>query len=337
MHQALASFGPAAIRDWLNHEGVPTVVQEDGCVFPASQQAGDVLGALRRAATRNGAHIRCNCEVRALIVSGDAVTGVETTAGPLTAGRVILAAGGSSYPALGANGSGFELARRAGLIVAPPVPALVPLITGEDWPRQLPGLVLEQGRVQIAAKGRGHDGLVGPILFTHRGLSGPPVLNLSGEVAARLVDGPVKICLGMRADRDAAAWRGIMEGWRTTHGGRDLHNLLAGELPRKLAELLCELAGLPATPVARAQRSRLEFLAGLCAGAPLTITATLGWDHAMVTRGGVALEELDPRTLACRRFRGLYCAGEVVNLDGPCGGFNLTWAFASGWLAGGRP
>ena len=335
MQQALSVFGPAAIRVWLKQESVPTVAQDDGCVFPVSQRARDVLNAFQGAAEHNGVHVRCNCEVTALIVRGGAVTGVSTSAGPFASSRVILAAGGCSYPALGANGSGFQLARQVGLAVVPPVPALVPLITAEDWPRQLPGLVLEQGRVLIAAKGRGRDGLVGPLLFTHRGISGPPVLNLSGEVAARLAAGPVAVRVGMRADRDAAAWRGVIEGWRTTHGGRDLHNLLAGELPRKLAETLCGLAGLPATAVARAPRARLEALAGLCAEAPLTITATQGWDQAMVTRGGVALEELDPRTLACRRFPGLHCVGEVVDLDGPCGGYNLTWAFASGWLAGG--
>jgi predicted Rossmann fold flavoprotein len=335
MHPALTSFGPAAIRAWLTRADVPTVVQDDGCVFPVSQKAHDVLHAFMGAADHFGATVRCNCEVTALIIRAGVVTGVETSAGPLAAGRVILAAGGCSYPALGANGSGLEMARQAGLTVVAPVPALVPLITAEDWPRQLPGIVLAQGRVRIDAKGCGREGVAGPVLFTHRGISGPPVLNLSGEVAARLADGPVTVRVGMRADRDTAAWRGIIEGWRTAHGGRALHNLLAGELPRSLAETLCGLAGVPATAVARAPRASLETLAALCGEAPLTITATQGWAHAMVTRGGVALDELDPRTLACRRLPGLQCVGEGVNLDGPCGGYNLTWAFASGWLAGG--
>ena len=335
MQQALSSFGPTAIRSWLEREGVPTIAQADGCVFPIRQRASDVLEAFRYAAARGGAKLQCDCEVKSRIVSGGAVSGVETTAGPLTAGRVILAAGGCSYPGLGSNGSGFGLARKAGLEVVPPVPALVPLITAEDWPRQLPGLVLEQARIRIAAKGCGRAGLGGPVLFTHRGLSGPPVLNLSGEVAARLANGrPVAVCLSTRADLDLAAWRRIIAGWRAKHGSRALHSLLAGELPRKLAETLCGLAGLSDTAAARAPRTRLDTLTELCAEAPLTIKATEGWDHAMVTRGGVALDELDPRTLACRRRPRLYCAGELVNLDGPCGGYNLTWALASGWLAG---
>jgi predicted Rossmann fold flavoprotein len=334
MQPALAAFGPTAIRAWLTRANVPSVVQDDGCVFPVSQRARDVLDAFTFAAARGHVQIRCGCEVTALVVRDGAVAGVATSAGPLAAGRVILAAGGRSYPELGSNGSGFELARQAGLTLVPPVPALVPLITAEEWPRQLPGLVLEHGRVRIDAKGRVREGLTGPVLFTHRGLSGPPVLNLSGEVAARLAAGPVTVRVGMRADRDTAAWRGVIDGWRVAHGGRALHNLMAGELPRSLGEKLCELAELQATAVARAPRAKLEKLAALCGEAPLTITATQGWDHAMVTRGGVALDELDPRTLACRRLPGLQCVGEVVDLDGPCGGYNLTWAFASGWLAG---
>lgn len=334
MQPALAVFGPKAIRAWLAKEGVPTVVQDDGCVFPVSQRARDVLEAFMRAAARMGVKICCDCEVTALVVNTGMVNGVETTTGMFSAGRVVLAAGGCSYPALGANGTGFKLARQVGLAVVPPVPALVPLITSEDWPRQLPGIVLEQGRVWLDGKGSVRDGLCGPVLFTHRGLSGPPVLNLSGEVAVRLAAGPVAVRVGMRSDRDEDAWRVIIDGWRTAHGGRSLHNLLAGELPRNLAEILCGLADLSSIAVARAPRAKLQILAALCARAPLTITTTQGWDHAMVTRGGVALEELNPRTMACRRLSGLQCVGEVVNFDGPCGGYNLTWAFASGWVAG---
>jgi predicted Rossmann fold flavoprotein len=219
----------------------------------------------------------------------------------------------------------------------PPTPALVPLVTAEAWSRELPGLVLPQARVQLDARGGGRGGPCGPVLFTHDGLSGPPVLDLSGEVASRLCDGPVALRLAVRADRDRAAWLALFESWRTSRGGRSMHHLLAAEIPRRLAETICGLAGLAATAAARASRARLEALAGLCAGATLTVTATKGWPQAMVTRGGVALEELDPRDLGCRRLPGLRCAGEIVDLDGPCGGYNLTWAFASGWLAGSRP
>jgi predicted Rossmann fold flavoprotein len=179
--------------------------------------------------------------------------------------------------------------------------------------------------------------LTGPVLFTHKGVSGPPAIDLSGEINARLALPPradVAVRLACVAGRDAADWRTLFDGWRTRHGGRALHNLLSGELPRALASVLCALAGAENLTAAQAKKGVLDALAAACAGQPLHVTGTEGWERAMVTRGGVSLDELDPRTLACRRIKGLFCAGEVVDLDGRCGGYNLTWAFASGRLAG---
>jgi predicted Rossmann fold flavoprotein len=330
-------FAPPEIRAFFAAAGVPSVAQADGCVFPVSQRARDVLDTLVREASRHGAEIDCRDAVRMIVVRDGVVAGVETANGFQAASRVILAAGGRSYPALGSDGSGFQLAADVGHTVVAPVPALTPLITAEDWPRQLAGIVLENARVRIDRKGQSREGRVGPVLFTHRGVSGPPVLDLSGAVAALLAaegEGRVSLLVAPRIDRDAASWRTLFAGWRTTFGKRAIHNLLAGELPRGLAQILCEQTGLAEITPAQARREQLETLARLCAELPLTITQTEGWEHAMVTRGGVALGEVDPRTLQSRRVPGLFFAGEILDLDGPCGGYNLTWAFASGRLAG---
>jgi len=137
-----------------------------------------------------------------------------------------------------------------------------------------------------------------------------------------------------RADRDTAGWRTLFDSWRASHGGRALHNLLAGEMPARLAQALCRQAGVWDVAVARARRSQLDALAEWCGDAPLAIAATEGWTQAMVTRGGVAWEDVHARTLESRRASGLFFAGEILDADGPCGGYNLTWAFASGRLAG---
>ena len=335
LHAAVRDFAPPDIRAFFAAAGVPTVAQADGCVFPVSQRARDVLDALVRQASCHGAEMACRCAIRKIVVRDGVVAGVETADGFRAAPRVILAAGGRSYPELGSDGSGFALAVETGHTLAAPVPALVPLITAEAWPRQLAGIVLEQARVRIDRKAEPREGRAGPVLFTHRGVSGPPVLDLSGAVAAALAAGaPARLLVATRTDRDAAAWRALFDGWRTTFGKRAIRNLLAGELPRALAQILCEQAGLGETTPAQARREQLEALARLCAEMPLTITQTEGWEHAMVTRGGVALAEVDPRTLQSRLVPGLFFAGEILDLDGPCGGYNLTWAFASGRLAG---
>ena len=332
---ALRDFPPQAIRAFFAAAGVPTVGQDDGCVFPESQRARDVLDALVREATGHGTEIDCPCAIRRIVVRDHAVAGVETAEGFLAAPRVVLAAGGRSYPALGSDGSGLQLAADLGHSLVAPVPALVPLITAEAWPKQLAGIVLEQARVRIDRKGQPREGRVGPVLFTHRGVSGPPVLDLSGAIAALLAGGaPVRLLVAPCPGRDAPAWRALFEGWRTTFGKRAIRNLLSGELPRGVAQALCEQAGLVETTPAQARREQLETLARLCAEMPLTIRQTEGWEHAMVTRGGVALGEVDPHTLQSRRVPGLFFAGEILDLDGPCGGYNLTWAFASGRLAG---
>lgn len=342
---ALEAFPPSAVRAFFRDWGVESCEEPDGCVFAASQKASDVLAALERAARANGAELRCGVRVSGLVVeAGDGhprVTAVETSEGTLPARRVLLAAGGQSYPALGSDGSGFTLARQAGLEVVSPVPALAGLVTAEAWPGTLAGTVCEQAGLRLDLKGAPKPFVRGPLLFTHRGISGPPALTLSGEIAARLAAlqreqeaAAIPVRASFIAARSAADWLALFDGWRRLHGGRSVHNLLAGELPRGLACVLCDQAGAAETTMARASRPMLESLAAACANQLLTIVATEGWDRAMLTRGGVALKELDPHTLACRRVAGLSCAGELVDLDAPCGGYNLTWAFASGRLAG---
>jgi predicted Rossmann fold flavoprotein len=173
-------------------------------------------------------------------------------------------------------------------------------------------------------------------LFTHRGLSGPAVLDLSGDVAELLAGGPpVPLRVNLAPATSPEAWAARLDAWRRGHGKRMLRTLLGGHLPASLAAEVCRLAGCPSEmraaelPVA-GRRALPAALAAL----PFTVTATEGFEQAVVTRGGVSLNEVDPRTLQSRVAPGLFFAGEVLDLDGPCGGYNLQWAFASGALAG---
>jgi len=330
---ALHAFTPQDIRAFFRGQGVDTRVQPDGCVFPVSQKAADVLDALQRAARANGAEVRCGARVTRLVLDDAAqrVVAVETSAGVFTPRRVILATGGQSYPELGSDGSGFMLARQAGLEVARPVPALAGLAIADAWVPALTGILCERGSVRIEGDRRAVDG---PVLFTHKGISGPPALAVSGEVNARLKSGAdVTVRVSFRMGRDAQDWLGLFAAWRQAHGGRMVHNLLSGELPRALAVALCKQAELPDTAVAQVGKATAQRLAELCCDCALRVTGTESWARAMLTRGGVALHELDPKTLACKRISNLHCVGEAVDLDAPCGGFNLTWAFASGRLA----
>ena len=330
---ALAALSPADLRRLLADEGVATAADDGFHVFPCSQCAGDVLAALEARARRAGARIDCGCEAVSVCVEDGAVTGVETRKEEYAAGRVIIATGGRGYPALGSTGLGFALAAACGHRVVGPHPALAPLLVAEPWVSACAGIVLTS-RVWIeAAPATVREG---EILFTHRGLSGPAVLALSGDVAEVLsrTGEPVELRLALVAGTRPQEWLARFDAWSHEHGARQVARCLDAFLPGRLANHVCAHCGCAGTRVAELPRAARERLAGALVGVRVTVTGTEGWDRAMVTRGGVALKDVDPRTLASRRVRGLYFAGEVVDLDGPCGGYNLQWAFSSGWLAG---
>jgi predicted Rossmann fold flavoprotein len=197
-------------------------------------------------------------------------------------------------------------------------------------------------RVWIDLPRRPHAGAAGDVLFTHRGLSGPVVLDLSGEVSALLAcRETVPLRLDLSPGTTAAEWLARFDAWERSASRKSLAGrktfavLLEGRLPRRLAAALCGPAEIaPSARPSQVSRAARRRLADLVVTLPLTVTATEGWPSAMVTRGGVSLREVESRTLASRRVAGLAFAGEILDLDGPSGGFNLQWAFSSGHLAG---
>jgi predicted Rossmann fold flavoprotein len=333
---ALNSLDPAAFRELMSRLGVETIVDNDGRVYPASQRAADVQAALRRRMEQLNVGIRLGCRVSRLWLEDGQLVGVETSDARISARRVVLACGGRSWSKLGGTGGGYSLARQAGHSLVPPTPALVPLITKERWAHKLAGVSLSKARVWIALPKHGKAGITGDVLFTHRGISGPAVIDLSGTVSELLQHvESVPIRIELVAGVNDAQWGRKLEAWRATHGKRAVSTLLRDELPASLASLLCRQAGV-GDDVTAAELPAIgrQELAQHLGALPLTVTGTEGFETAFVTRGGVKLKEVDPQTLESRLLPGLYLAGELLNLDGPTGGFNLQWAFASGWLAG---
>jgi hypothetical protein len=333
---ALEALGSAALRGWLDELGVPTICPDGFGVYPASQRAGDVLAALVRSAGSLGVALRTGVRVVRLRLGGDGcVRGVETGDGALIgASAVVLACGGRGYPSLGGSGDGCELARQAGHEIVTQTPALVPLDTVEAWPGRCAGLAVSGAKVAIDLPRRRHS-RTGDVIFTHHGLSGPAVLDLSGDVAELLAKYPaVPLAVQWLTAAPAGAWRGRLDQAQRTAGRKLVASVLANWLPRRLAEALCQQAGCGHTAAAQLGATQRDALTAMLGGARLTVRATGGFERAMVTRGGVALRGVEPATLASRHSAGLFLAGELLDLDGPCGGFNLQWAFSSGRLAG---
>jgi predicted flavoprotein YhiN len=368
MAPALEAMDSHGLREFLGSVGVPTRVREGRSVYPTSESARDVLGAMRERLKALGVEERYGVCVTGLWLgavpgkpeigagtgapkrgrSGSRrvsspgapprrlLLGVETAMGRIGAACVILATGGRSYPELGATGTGYEMARQAGHTVVEPTPGLVPLVTRQTWPGELAGVSLPQARVWIDLPKCSKAGVTGPVLFTHAGLSGPAVLDLSGDVAAILARREsVPIRLDFAPGTSAHAWLARFDAWQASGGAKMIGELLADHVPRSVAKLLCELAGVrPSDRPTYVSRELRRALAATLAGASLEVTGTEGFGKAMVTRGGVSLQEIDPHTLESKRLPGLRFAGEILDLDGPCGGFNLQWAFSSGYLAG---
>ena len=336
MTPALDLLGPEALREFFDRLSVPTVVEDALYVFPASGRAADVQAALARRCDQLGVERLAGQPVTGLWVEGGALSGVECSDGRrVDADRVVLACGGASWPELGGTGGGYALARQGGHTIVEPTPALVPLITREKWPEKLAGVSTPRARVWIDLPRQSNAGLTGALLLTHHGLSGPAILNLSGTVARLLGKNPVPIRIELLAGVDVQAWRTRFDDWRTASGSRSVVGLLRESLPESLCLALCEQAGVaPATTAAQLSAPGRDALARSLGALPFTVTETKGFDVAFVTRGGVKLSEVAPATLASRLLAGLFFAGELLDLDGPCGGFNLQWAFASGYLAG---
>lgn len=336
MAPALDKLEPSGICRHFAGLGVPTASEDGVHVFAASGRAGDLVDALQKDCRKQHVMIRTGVRVTKLLVEDGMIRGLEADGQRVRTRAVILATGGCSYPNLGSDGSGHALARDAGHKITKPAPALVPLLSAEQWVGTLAGIVLPM-RLWVQNSKPGSRRITeGPVLFTHTGISGPAALDLSGDVAIALERGETTLCAQPAPGQDANAWAIRLEKAAKSNGGRGtLRATLATAMPARLADALLERECMNGkTRLAELSNVNRRRLTAMLGALPIRIRDTEGWGRAMVTRGGVRLKEVRPETLASRLVKGLYFAGEILDLDGPCGGYNLTWAFSSGYLAG---
>lgn len=339
MQPALERMGPPQLREFFLQLGVPTNAPDGLHVYPTSNSAATVRQALWDRCRQLRVDIRLSVDALSLRVNEGVLTGVETSKGAIPSSRVVLACGGKSCPELGGCEAGYSLAASAGHDIVQPVPALVPLVAQESdrqWLAGCAGVGVPGARVWIDRIGPRRSQRVGDVMIAHTGLSGPAVLDLSGEVAWELHHTrPVRIRLDFVPGTSSAQWMRQFDKWQRDEGIRGVRTLLSRHLPSSLAAAICRRAGLAdGTRAAHLPRPQREALCALLTGLPVEIVDTAGFDHAMVTRGGVSLRQVNPGTLESKCLPGLHLAGELLDLAGPCGGYNLQWAFASGYLAG---
>lgn len=342
LRPALYAFSNRDLVSWCARRGVPLTEDPDGRVFPSSRRAQDVLDPLLAEARRRRVELRTGVRVRSVRVERSRFV-VLTSPGekPVADGvALVLATGGRSYPSLGSTGDGYRLAASLGHSVVPPRPALVPLvIERKSFCPFVPcaGVSLAGATVALVRAGRPVAEGKGDVLFTHRGLSGPAVLDLSRSVCpGDVLRVPLLPRLG---DVHAAGEK--LQAEIEAHGKRTVVNLLQGlGLVACLSRALLAGAGFdPRTKAADVPRVLRRSLAtslgtGAEGGHPFPVRSLGGWNEAMVTAGGVTLGEVDPKTMASRILPGLFFAGEILDVDGDTGGYNLQAAFSTGRLAG---
>jgi predicted Rossmann fold flavoprotein len=315
-------------------EGVATKVEGNGKVFPASDRAVDVLGALLSRLERSGAELRTNSAATALERIGDHFA-VATPGGAVRARRVILTTGGLSYPGAGTTGDGYRFAQAFGHSIVATRPALVPLRVAAAWVAELKGITLPD----VSASVVGPSGATlqcrrEALLFAHFGLTGPAMLDISRAVARAEHPETLRVRLDLVPDMPLEVADREVQG-RCRSGRPAVAAVLPGALPRRMADAVVAAVGIPADrkgpDLSRDERRRLV---GALKGLELPVAGTLGYEKAEVTSGGVSLDEVDPQTMQSRLCPGLYLAGEVLDLDGLIGGYNFQAAWSTGWLAG---
>jgi predicted Rossmann fold flavoprotein len=324
--------------------GVPVHEEADGKLFPDSNRARDVLGALLKEVDRCGAILSASHRVMA-VERLDQGFSIRTTGATVRAQQIVLAAGGQSVPKSGSDGSGFVLARRFGHTIVAPTPGLVPLVLAESPLENLPGRpplhraltgVSQQVELAVWVDGVIATRLLGSLLWTHIGASGPVAMNASRHwLRARTLNRRVAITVNFVP---GASFDDLDRRWTQLAVARpaaSLQNALATMTPASVAAAIVAALGMDAlAPLAHLPREERRRLVHALVGWPLPVTGTRGYNYAEVTAGGVELSEIDPSTMASRMCRNLYLVGEILDVDGRIGGFNFQWAWASGRVAG---
>lgn len=349
LFSAFAQFAPADTMEFFESRGLPLKTERGNRVFPVSDKAADVERTLETAMRELGVDVR-TARAKTLILEDSAVKGVLCEDGTeYHAKAIILACGGKSYPLTGSSGDGYTLAAQAGHKIIPPVPSLIPIVTAETDPKEMQGLSLKNVTLTVSKKGKTVFEELGELLFTHFGLSGPLVLSASSHMAGKKPSGDCgeKFYASMLEGEGYSMsidWKpGLSEEQLdrrllrdfAKYQNKDIINSLGELLPRKSIPVILHRAETPfETKVNSITREQRHALLNCLKNFTLTPVGFRPIEEAIITAGGVDVRQVNPQNMESKLTKGLYFAGEMLDVDGYTGGFNLQIAFSTGYLAG---
>ncbi len=332
---ALYHFGVEDTIEFFHRHKVKTKVERGGRIFPASDRAGDVHELFISAIRKKGVTLLTQCRIDKIILKGNAIESVILKNAVVRSINYLISTGGLSYPRTGSTGDGYTWARQMGHTIIRPQPALTPVLVKEQWIKDLEGLSLKNVRISVYQHNRKKFDRFGEALFTGSGLSGPIILDMSKSIGDLLNSGPADLYIDFKPALDAAQLDKRILRDLDGNRNRSIRNILPRLLPVRLVLLMLKQAGISPDrkghSITREERIKLR---SLLKQFPLTPKGLLGFDKAIITTGGIALNEINPKTMQSKLIRNLYFAGEILDLDGPTGGYNLQVCWSTGYLAG---
>jgi len=336
LKNAFSEYFSGDILKLLKEYGVDTTLERGGRYFPASNKSADVLKALLKWVRECKVEIRCGFRVEKLLSNDGLIRGLVANGQEFQAEKVIMATGGKSYPATGSNGEGFELARSAGHSISALRPSLVPLETEGGISQQLQGLTLKNVRASVWINDRKGGEDFGEMIFTHFGLSGPIILTLSRMVVDALHQGSrVEIGLDLKPALDEQKLDVRLQRDLDEHGKKRISNIFKGWLPSSLITIFLDQLGIdPAKEGHQVSAKERKRIRNLMKNFRFRITDHRSFKEAIITAGGIPTAEISSRTMESKLIKGLFFAGEMIDLDAETGGYNLQVAYSTGWLAG---
>ena len=337
LYGAYERFTNEDLLQLLHDAGLETKVERGGRVFPASDSALDVRNTFMKLMKHYGVDVHLEEPVKKLLVDDGVVTGVVTDRETYHADAVVIATGGKSYPATGSTGDGYILAAQVGHKITDIRPSLVPIITEESWVKDLMGLSLRNVELSVVAKNKVQAKMFGEMMFTHFGVTGPIVLSLShtvGKLMRKKNIGTIGLDINLKPALSPETLDKRLQKDFDLYSKKQLINGMKDLLPSRLIPLIIELAGIdPQKPINQISKEERQQIGYMLQHMPLTVKGLRPVEEAIVTAGGISLKEFNPKTMESKLVKGLYGAGEVLDIDAFTGGYNLQAAFSTGYVA----
>lgn len=335
LFHAFSVFGPKETISFFNNLGIKTKIEDNNRVFPTSDKAIDVINTLKSYLLKNKVKISLDSPVLRVISKDNRIEKLVIKNGEITAKKYIFCTGGKSYPITGSTGDGYKWLKDLGHSITGLSPALVPIKTKESWVKDLQGSVLKNIRISVLQNSKKQLQEEGYVLFSHFGLSGQIILNMSKRIGELLKNGRVKISLDLIPSMNIENLDKKIQEIINKNPKKSAKNILTEFMPQRFTDIFVKILGIKSDKKSNnITKEERRTISKLLKNIEITVAGLMSFDLAVVTSGGVSLKEINSKTMKSKIIDNLYFSGEIIDIDGKTGGFNLQVCWSTGYLAG---